>query len=70
MSNPHNVDLQPLTVIPFDLAGNLWFGQLEGEARAFVHTAQTSKAARALFERLVDELGFEHQMVSRADDTG
>ncbi len=55
-------------VFQFDFAENFWFGQLEGESRAFIHVADNSEAADALFTRLLDELAYEHDHVRNTED--
>jgi hypothetical protein len=55
-------------VFQFEFAESFWFGAVpgQGDARAFVHAAETEAAASGLLARLLEEQGQEYQLV-RAD---
>jgi len=56
---------QKQDVFQFDFLGDVWFGSPEeaGEARVFVHRAQSAEEAATLFEQLSREQGYEYEVV-------
>jgi hypothetical protein len=61
---------QKQDVFQYDFLGDVWFGSPEeaGEARIFVHRAESAEGATTLFEQLSREQGYEYEVVEEAPD--
>jgi hypothetical protein len=66
---PEKIDYRKDNVFQYDFVEEFWFAPVDGEARAryFVHRAESSAAADALYERLVEEQKWEFSVAEEGD---
>ncbi len=63
------VEYQASNVFQFDFASDFWFGQLEGDARVFVHVAEDPETAGALMAAVVEEQSYDFGDIHRGEDS-
>jgi hypothetical protein len=62
-----SVAYQRQDVFQYDFLGDVWFGSPDGagEARYFVHRAESPEEAASLYGQLAEEQGYEYEVVER-----
>ncbi len=68
--DPQRISFQKANVFKFDFANDFWFGKIsdDSNARLFAHEAKSPDEASDLQTRLLDDLGFDLEVVTEADD--
>jgi len=68
--DPQRVSFQKANVFKFDFARDFWFGKpvADSNARLFVHDAESAQNAQELYSKLLDELGFDLEVVTQNED--
>lgn len=68
--DPQLISFQKANVFKFDFASDFWFGKISSDANArlFAHEAKSAEAASTLRTKLLDDLGFDLEMVTEAED--
>lgn len=65
------ITFQKRNVFQYDFAGDFWFAKLapDSPARAFLHRADDEQQAAALYAAVLEEHGYEYQLLEQ-DDSG